>query len=227
MPDRRLHLLVEGHTENAVVRNIVGPHLESAGWIVSWSIVKTGQPRGGPVARGGVTSWTKLANEIKFMLHGRGFALLTTMIDYYAFPLDAPGMSTRPAGDARAAVEHVEHAIADAVGDRRFVPHLTLHELEAWVFAAADQLGELYGDHEIAKRMRADVADAGGSELINGGRATAPSKRLLRYWPDYAKIDDGPLAIAELGLPALRERCPHLDAWLVRLEQLAGHGARA
>jgi hypothetical protein len=34
------------------------------------------------------------------------------------------------------------------------------------------------------------------------------------------KTLDGPLAVAELGLPGLRALCPHLDRWLVGLECL-------
>lgn len=96
-------------------------------------------------------------------------------------------------------------------------PHLVLHELEAWVFAAADELGLLHGP-EIAEKLRADEKLAGGPELVNDDPATAPSKRILRYCPGYAKTSDGPMAIEELGLSRLRARCPHLDAWLRPLE---------
>jgi len=101
--------------------------------------------------------------------------------------------------------------------DPRFVPHLALHETEAWVFAACDQLGELFDNPAIAKKLRADVQEAGGVELINDDPATAPSKRLIRYYPGYVKNLDGPLAIGALGLDALRNQCPHLDSWLDRL----------
>jgi uncharacterized protein DUF4276 len=66
-------------------------------------------------------------------------------------------------------------------------------------------------------RLFQDVKAAGGPELVNDGPETAPSKRLLRYWPTYVKTMDGPLAIAELGVAKLRAQCPHLDAWLTDL----------
>jgi len=90
------------------------------------------------------------------------------------------------------------------------------------VFAAARQLGDVYGDAELVERVRADVVRAGGPELVNDGRETAPSKRLARYRPGYAKTIDGPLAIAELGLVELRRQCPHLDQWLTKLDQSQG-----
>jgi hypothetical protein len=97
------------------------------------------------------------------------------------------------------------------------VPHLTLHEAETWVFAAAEQLGDLYGDPILTSRLRADVQQVGGPELVNDGPATAPSKRLLGYRPDYAKTIAGPAVIAELGIARLRAQCPHLDRWLTAL----------
>lgn len=219
MGDRdRLHLLLEGQTEEIIAESLIKPHLESIGWSTSHSIVTTKRPATGSSYRGGVRGWPSLEREIRRLLAGRSFTVLTTVIDYYRFPADAPGMRSRPQTDPMARVEHVEQALLDAIGDHRFVPHLTLHEVEAWVFAAADQLGMLYGKPELPKTIKQTVADAGGPELVNDGPDTAPSKRLLKQCPGYVKTVDGPLAVGELGLPALRARCPHLDAWLTRLE---------
>ena len=144
--------------------------------------------------------------------------MLTTLLDYYAFPADAPGMASRPNGSALERVEHVEQALAKYFNDPRFLPHLVLHELEAWVFAASEQLGSLFPDESLTARLQADVASAGGPEGINDHPETAPSKRLARYCVGYTKTMDGPLAIADLGVERLRPQCPHLDSWLCRLE---------
>ena len=214
---RRLHLLLEGQTEEQVARDLLQPHLETCGWQVSYSVIKTKRTASSGAHRGGVTNWPKLEREIRLLLRGRSFDVVTTVIDFYAFPADAPGMATKPPKDA---VEYVERALAEAIADRRFVPHLTLHEIEAWVFAAAAELGTLYGDDELTSALRRCAAEAGGPELVNDGPETAPSKRLAKLWPGYVKTIDGPLALAELGLSALRTQCPHFDAWLKRLEGL-------
>jgi hypothetical protein len=217
---RRLHLLLEGQTEEIVAQDLIKPHLASQGWQVTHSIVTTKRPAAGPSFRGGVRSWASLEREIRRLLSGRSFDVVTTVIDYYGFPPDSPGMADRPTGGCLAQVEHVERALAGVIDDRRFVPHLTLHEIEAWVLAAADELSALYGDGDLARTLERCVADAGGPESVNDGPSTAPSKRLSKYWPTYIKTVDGPLALAELGLPALRSRCPHLDAWLARFDLL-------
>ena len=60
-------------------------------------------------------------------------------------------------------------------------------------------------------------------ELINEGDHTAPSKRIIAVIPEYKKekATAGPLVAQKIGLTRLRERCPHFDAWLTRLEKLA------
>ncbi|WP_209624655.1 DUF4276 family protein [Saccharothrix coeruleofusca] len=214
---RRLHILLEGHAEDTVVRNLISPYLESLGWSVSSSLVTTKRPASGPAHKGGITSWRQVEKDIRLLLGNSSLTMLTTMFDYYAFPADAPGMDDRPTASAHRRVEHVERALAERIGDSRFRPHLVLHELESWVFAAADELGQLLGE-ALSLKLRRDVEAAGGPELVNDGFATAPSKRLAKYCPGYSKPSDGPLAIQDLGLEKLREQCPHLDAWLRTFE---------
>lgn len=212
---RRLHLLVEGQSEEIVVTNVLEPYLQTVGWTVSHSIVITKQPAGGPARRGGVSSWNRLESDIQKLLRG-GFDLVTTLFDYYAFPADSPGMDTRPIGTPHERVAHVERELSRAVSDPRFLPNLVLHELETWVFAAADQLECLHPG--IAEQLKRDVVIAGEPELVNDSPKTAPSKRLVTYQPRYSKTNDGPLAIADLGIERLRATCRHFDEWLTKLQ---------
>ncbi|MFK0243341.1 DUF4276 family protein [Amycolatopsis azurea] len=216
MPEpRRLHLLVEGQTEATVVRDLLSDHFHRQGWFVTCSTVRT--HTSSVTYRGGVTSWPKLHREIKELLASPRLTTLTTLFDYYGFPPDAPGMSTRPSGSATAKVTHVEEAMRATVGDHRFVPHLAQHELESWVFAAGDQLADLRDDSAVAERIKQDCAEAGGPELVNDDPKNAPSKRLARYCPGYVKTLEGPLAIADLGIDGLRAQCPHFSSWLDEL----------
>jgi hypothetical protein len=220
MPERgRLHILVEGQTEETIAREIIDPYLTSVGWWVTYSIVKTKRPAGGPAYKGGVISWEQVQRETRLLLRDSGLKVLTTVLDYYAFPAEAPGMDSRPSGRPIDRVEHVEGALRQHFKDERFLPHLTLHETEAWVFAARTQLAEVYGNPAIAAKLQADIDLAGGVEMVNDNPATAPSKRLLRHCPGYLKTTDGPLAVADLGLGPLRLQCPHLDAWLDKLSR--------
>lgn len=210
-------MLVEGQTEETVVREVLEPYLRNRGVWVTQSILVTRRVAGGSWHHGGATWWARVAYDIRTLLRDSSLDILTTLIDYYGFPNDAPGMVDRPRGSPEERVRHVENALAVEFADPRFVPNLVLHEIEAWVYAAVDQLELLYGDPVLAATLRAELAEAGGAESINEGLCTAPSKRLLNHCPGYVKTIDGPLAIAELGIPELRQRCPHVDRWLGRI----------
>jgi hypothetical protein len=110
---------------------VIAPHFADADTRVDWSIFKTKRPAGGPAFKGGLSNWLKLEPELRRLLHDRSTTVLTTMFDYYAFPADAPGMADRPPGSPYERIRHVESALAKAIDDRRFLPNLALHEIEA------------------------------------------------------------------------------------------------
>jgi hypothetical protein len=216
----RLYVLCEGQTEEAFVERVVAPYLlVNARLAVTPIVVATKRLAGGGKHRGGVTSWSQVGGDLARLLRDGDVAGVTTVIDLYGLPPDWPGLWTAPR-EPRAKVDHIEKAMADAVGDRRFVPHITLHEFEALVFACAVEAGAVSGLPAVRMSLEMDVATAGGPELVNEGPSTAPSKRLLRYWPSYAKTTDGPTIVERNGLAALRVTCPHLDAWITCLEGL-------
>jgi hypothetical protein len=59
-------------------------------------------------------------------------------------------------------------------------------------------------------------------EHIDDGPLTAPSKRIIELIPAYrgSKTSAGPDIAEYTGLPVIRSKCPHFDAWLTRLESL-------
>ena len=215
---RRLHILVEGQTEEAVARDAVQPYLSNTDVWVSYSIHKTKRPAAQPAYKGGISNWSKLDRELRLLLRDSSITVLTTLIDYYAFPANAPGMTDRPYGSSYERVMHVEHALAEAIGDARFLPNLTLHEIEAWVLADCTRLGELMGDTGGAEDLSRIVQQESGPELVDDGVDTAPSKRILNAYPGYRKTIDGPLVIADAGLDRIRRSCPHADDWLKKVE---------
>jgi len=113
-------------------------------------------------------------------------------------------MADRPHGSPHDRVRHVESALAGAIDDARFVPHLVLHEIETWVLADCRCLGVVMGDPGPAADLERIVQHESGPELVNDGVDTAPSKRIMSAYPQYAKTIDGPLVIAEVGLDAIR-----------------------
>lgn len=57
-------------------------------------------------------------------------------------------------------------------------------------------------------------------EEIDDSYTTAPSKRILAVEPQYQKVTDGNLAATRIGLDIMREKCPHFNGRLSKLEAL-------
>jgi hypothetical protein len=216
---RHVHLLVEGQTEEIVVRDVIEPFFARPRSVyLTWSIFTTKRPAVGPAHKGGIVNWRRLHQELKLLLRDSSITILTTLFDYYAFPPDAPGMSDRQPGSPYDRVRHVENAMAKVIDDQRFLPHLTLHEIETWVLADCIRLGEVMGDSSRATELLQIVKQEPSPELIDDGPSTSPSKRILNAYPNFQKTIDGPLVIADAGLESVRLCCPHANEWLTEIE---------
>jgi len=216
-------VLVEGQTEEQVVNSCLAPYFVARGLFLTPSIVKTKRVVGGSHFKGGVLGYSQVHRDLGFLLHNTGVSVVTTLLDYYALPKDFPGMATRPDGRPKDRVEHVESTWATSVGDRRFVPHLVLHELEAWVYASPPCLESwMFDDDEkVIAAITAIAAAHPTPEDIDEGPQSAPSKRLCNAFAAYQKTLHGPVAISAIGIDRVRAVCPHFAQWIDRLEAIA------
>jgi hypothetical protein len=216
-------VLVEGQTEERFVNECLAPHLLARGLALGIRIIHTKHVVGAAHFKGGVQSYGQVRRELGLLLHDSNASVITTLIDYYDLSTDFPGMADRSAGSPRDRVEQIESRWAASVGDLRFVPHLVLHELEAWVYAAPSCLEPWMFDDDVnvIAAITATAAAHGTPEDIDEGPHTAPSKRLLAAFAAYQKTLHGPLAIAAIGIDRLRAACPHFARWLERLESIA------
>jgi hypothetical protein len=218
-------LLVEGQTEERFVNECLAPYLLAKGLILERpTIVATKRVASGPNFKGGISSYGQVQRDLQRLLHDGHASIITTVLDYYALPKDFPGMASRPAGTPRSRVEHVEAAWAAAVDDRRFVPHLALHESEAWVYADSSKLDPYMFDDDpaVIEAIAEIAAQHPTPEDIDDGPMTAPSKRLRKVFAAYQKPLHGPLAVSAIGIDRIRAVCPHFHQWLGRLEGPAG-----
>jgi hypothetical protein len=55
--------------------------------------------------------------------------------------------------------------MSETVGHSRFLPNLVVHETEAWVFAAADQLAYWIDEESVGAELKRQADAAGGPEL--------------------------------------------------------------
>ncbi|WP_343637671.1 DUF4276 family protein [Roseateles sp.] len=214
---KRIHVLVEGQTEEAFVRELLEPHYSASETYLNAIVVSTG-----PASKGGIVSYGKVRWQIEQKCKEDPTAHVTTMFDLYALPEDFPGMRSEAFArerNGRRKAQVLEQALADDIGQRNFLPHLLVHEFEAVLFSDLDAFEEWTDDDAILKPLRA-ARHAAMPEDINDGPGTAPSKRIKAAFPTFEKTVHGPLIACEIGIDAIRAACPHFDEWLRRLEAL-------
>ena len=132
-------------------------------------------------------------------------AFFTSMIDLYAVHKGFPGVgeTEQYRNNPYRRVEVLEESWARETNDSRFIPHIQLHEYEAYLFSDVSVLSRYYENQRRAIRQLEEIADGFGSpELIDDGPGTAPSKRIIAQ-------------------SRIRRRCPYFDKWIDRLQKLA------
>ena len=225
----RLHLFVEGSTEQVFASTLLGPHLANFDvWLDKPVLVAHAHKRG-ITHRGGGRHFAPMQNDIVRRLKedARADVYFTTMIDLYALHNDFPGRSEaeKLRFDPYKRVESLEVAWQKETADSRFIPFIQLHEFEAYLFADVSKFVEFFDNTSsgIAELQRA-AKSVDSPELIDDGQHTAPSKRIIDQFPAYEskKTTVGPQMAELIGLPSIREKCPHFDSWINRLERLGG-----
>lgn len=221
----RLHILCEGPTEEAFVNRVLRPYLATKNVFVSAQSIPKKKNTNSRKYKGGWISYEATKNALLAWMKSDRGAWFTTMLDLYAIPGDFPKIGeAKEILDPRARITVLEQAFADDIvscGFRRFTPHLQLHEFEALIFADASKLDWEYLEHDSQiLKLIAIADDKGDPELINDHPETAPSKRISKEIPEYAKVKSGPLVADKIGLSVLRTRCKHFGVWLNCLETL-------
>ncbi len=212
-----LYVLVEGDTEENFVEKVLALYFEGKLW------VKAINQQGGFNKK-----YTPLHKTLWPLLLSANGNRVTTLCDYYAFPLDGPGMSDRPTTSPLDKVLHVEQAWKKQYAEQYwFHPFLALHETEAWIFAEPEVLARRMGEPDRAAEMARIVRESNGPEGINDSPQTSPSHRLEGFFPrsdsmpGYNKALDGPAVLSEIGISNIRKHCPHFNAWLESLDAYA------
>jgi hypothetical protein len=223
----RLYLFAEGQTEQTFADTLLKVHLAGFGVFMHNPVLIANARKKHRVYRGGGRKYLPMRNDIVRFLRQEagGDVFFTTMIDLYALHSEFPGKDEAEnlRHDPQKRVTWLESSWAADVGDQRFIPYIQLHEYEAYIFADVTRLEFFYPNATAGIARLKEVADGVPTpELIDDGATSAPSKRIIAELPDYgaAKPVVGPQAAALIGLPHIRAKCPHFDAWLSCLENL-------
>lgn len=225
----RVYVLVEGQTEQALVRDVLTPTLSNLGIYLHPILL------GKPGHKGGIRSFAVVKREISNLLKQDTDAFVTTLFDRYGLPSDWPGLAEsnleRELPKAHSKLCEAMHSeVSEKMGPyfraQRFLPYIQFHEIEAYLFAAPDETARMLGNEARAEDLRAIVQEEGGCEDINDDPISAPSKRIIALFPNYRKGKginaDLPRICTEVGPQALRDACPLFSQWVQALESLSG-----
>ncbi|MEQ8468224.1 DUF4276 family protein [Coleofasciculus sp. E1-EBD-02] len=221
----RLHIVAEGQTEEEFVKSVLTEHLGILNISTDVHCITSKRTKK-KVYRGGAVSYGKIKKDIMLWLKQdrNQEARFTTMLDLYALPNDFPNFAeSQNKSDPYQKVEQLEAAFGNDINDPRFIPYIQLHEFEALILSDPQKLTERFPDYQVNIHKLLAVCEKFTSpELINNGSTTAPSKRLNKFIPGYedAKVSVAPLIAKKIGLPTIRQKCPHFNAWISQLEQL-------
>lgn len=224
----RIHFVVEGQTEEAFVKALLIPHLSDQSVFPDVRRVFTSRDkRRNTFYRGGLKRYDKLKADLTFWMKQdqHSDSWFTTMVDLYALPADFPDYARcRRATDPHARVQCLESALAADIGHPRLIPYIQLHEFEALLFSNLSPLGDIFsGGEKAVQQLASECQKFKSPEHIDDDPNGAPSKRIIAKIPQYEgqKVSAGPLAAQEIGLDQIRQKCPHFDEWLTKLENLA------
>ncbi|SEF49144.1 DUF4276 family protein [Nitrosomonas ureae] len=217
----RLYITVEGQSERKFADDVLQPYFASFSIEVKTRVVLTNRKLG---KRGGILDFEKIRNDLLRLMHEdyKPEARFTTMIDLYALPHEFPGWE-----DAQKKmlpmerVQILESALKKEMGDQRFLPYIQLHEFETLLYCDLMQLQQRISGTETAFAALSKEVKHLNPEDINEGRETAPSKRIIKHVPIYErlKVRVGAPAATAIGLPILRNKCPHFNSWISQLEK--------
>jgi hypothetical protein len=216
----RVHVVVEGQTEESFVNKILAPVL----WTHQVFLVPILLgPHG---HKGGRVNYARVRQDILARLKQDRAAHCTTMLDFYGLGKDFPGTPAPPYPSSVGKVVHLEQAMKEDIiaqspdlrADIRFIPYIQLHEYEGLLFSDPEAFAKSISQPDLVKDFESIRKSFTTPEDIDNSPDTAPSKRVLGLCPTYNKVVDGTRAGRAVRIEAMRRECPHFRDWLERLE---------
>lgn len=213
---KRIVFIVEGDTEIQFVENQIIPYLqEKCGYHIPMNAQKitTNKKKN---CKGGNVGIEYLRNEIR-KIAASGDTFITTLLDFFRLLNDFPNYTTD-----KTRVTEIEQGLTDAMTDivshNRFLPYIQLHEVEALMFIKVEGFELLIDEDRQRQELQNIIAQYPNPEDINGGRATAPSKRLEKIFPKYQKVYYSECVFGELSIDEIRNKCHHFNSWLEKIQ---------
>ena len=209
MSNAEVVVLVEGPTEQRFVKQLLAPYMAARNVFLTPVILSK------PGEKGGDVKFARARNDIGRHLKQRSDTSVTLLVDYYGIRGDWPGYE-----ESKQKKDHTQkYSILTQYTDqqvqqdfpkqnqgRRFIPYVSMHEIEALYFSDPACLAK---NLCITQRNIDRILDeCGEPEKINDHSMTAPSQRLKELSSRFKKISTGISIAEEIGINKMREKCP-------------------
>lgn len=214
---KNIYIYCEGQTEESFVNEVLAPYLANLMIFVT-PIVCTTKRTASSKHRGGVSDYNKIKNELKIICKSHKNEFVTTMFDYYAMPTNTPNIDCTET-DIYKRMRLIEQAIDHDIGQSNCFFNFMLHEFEAILFSSPDSFSEIT-DAVTVTKIREMRNDATSPEHINNSPETAPSKRLEKLIPNYAKVKNGAFLSKKIGIDIILKECAHFNSWIEKIKAL-------
>lgn len=222
----RIRLIVEGRTESRFVLQLLAPYL----------LEKDIDCR--PITMGGGVEFHKAFRNIRDAMKEDQNAYISTMFDFYGIRGEWPGRKDVEAYNKSGAetpsiemgkilnakiTEAVRSNIRDSrINMARFIPYFQIYEFEALIFCDLKILAARIGCSHSDSVFKG--INFNSPETINGTLETSPSHRMTRIFDQkgerYIKSQTGIKLAQQIGIEAMRKKCPNFNSWLKELENL-------
>lgn len=222
---KRLFIVVEGETEERFLRKVLyndfiqqGIHIEAQQWLTNRKLG----------IGGGGSNFDLIENHLRRLMsryqHDRD-VFISVMVDLYAFPKGGntvydEDVIRQQNGKNKALL--LQDKMFDRMQYQNFIPYVQLHEYEALLLSNPDALLAFYTDKaQEVEELKTEI-NGMPPEEINETPEGAPSKRIIKYLPKYEKqkTTAGVTTAEKIGLPFLRNVCPHFNDWVTKLESI-------
>lgn len=166
--------------------------------------------------------------QIEVHLKSDPTAFVTTLIDYYGLysKYDFPSWDECEAiPDRNIRMNKLEGSMYNDIREDlryRFIPYIQLHEFEGLLFNDIEVFYSQIPLNDIINRPELEkiFQDYENPEMINNGRETSPSHRLMRIIRGYNKIVYGDILANTIGLHRMRNKSPRFNQWIQKLEDI-------
>lgn len=226
----RLHILVEGQTEETMVRDVLSPYLSNYNIFADAICVETSHRftriQGRELKktfRGGLMNYEKAKRDLVRWIkqESKSDVYFTTMFDLYRLPNNFPGYEESLGKDIYERIHIIENRFKEDIAHPReqFIPYIQLFEFEALLLSNPKKFSYLYPNENSAIRELEKVTNNFNTpEHIDDD--APPSKRIKSIFQEYDKVSDGPVLLELIGIDIIREKCAHFNSWIEKIESL-------